>query len=126
MPTYGPDGSIQLDTTNTIGSGGVGAAGTHGGSGRAYHDSWFRDDLQAIDELQADRGYEHYEPAFRYGWDSAGRHRGRTWADSEGELERDWRSTQTDRDWGEHRGAVRHAFERAMHVFEGVDEPKRD
>jgi hypothetical protein len=118
MPTYGPDGSIRLDTTNTIGSGGVGAHGG-GGSVSTYSDEWFRSEMQGMAELNADRGYEHYEPGFRHGWDAAGRHRGRQWADVESDVEREWRGQHADRDWHEYRGAIRGAFERAMRVFEG-------
>ncbi|HEX6631930.1 MAG TPA: hypothetical protein VF048_12605 [Gemmatimonadaceae bacterium] len=120
MPTYRPDGSIELDTTNRVGSGGVGPHGGGGGPVTAYSDEWFRSEMQAMAELQADRGYEHYEPAFRHGWDAAGRYRGRGWADVEPEVEREWRGQHADRDWPEYRGAIRQAFERAMHVFEGV------
>lgn len=120
MPTYGPDGSIRLDTTNQVGSGSVGPHGVNGSPVTTYSDEWFRDDMQAVDGLQADRGYEHYEPGFRHGWESAGRYRGRGWSDAENDVERDWRSQHADRDWHEYRGAIRHAFERAMRVFEGA------
>ncbi|HEU4629585.1 MAG TPA: hypothetical protein VFS08_07550 [Gemmatimonadaceae bacterium] len=120
MPTYKPDGTIQLDTENTIGSGGVGPHGVAGGTPTAYSDEWFRDDLQTIEGLQADRGYEHYEPAFRHGWEAAGRYRGRGWSDVERDVEREWRDRHTDRDWQQYHGAIRHAFERAMRVFEGA------
>ena len=118
MPTYRPDGSIELDTTNTIGSGGVGAHGG-GGSVTTYSDAWFRDEMADIAGLQADRGYEHYEPGFRHGWESAERHRGRSWAEAAPEVERDWRHQHADSEWVEYHGAIRHAFERAMRVFEG-------
>jgi hypothetical protein len=128
MPTYGPDGSIRLDSENTIGTGGV---GPHGGpaTGRheagMYSDELFRDDVSAIEGLQAGRGYEHYEPGFRYGWESAERHRGRAWTDAEGDLEQDWRTRHPDRDWHEYRGSIRHAFDKAMHVFEGGKDPDK-
>ena len=124
MPTYGPDGSIQLDTTNQVGAGGVGPHGvSSSGTPTYYSDEWFRDNYSTLDGLQADRGYEHYQPAFRHGWESASQHRGRGWSDAESDVEREWRSRNADRDWGEHRSAVRHAFERAMHVFEGTKDP---
>ena len=119
MPTYNPDGSIDLDSTNRIGVGGA------GGTAGSYADHWFRDNYSTLDGLQADRGYDHYEPAFRYGWESAGTRAGRGWTEAETELERDWRGRHTDRDWNEHKGAVRHAFERAMHVFEGGPDPDK-
>jgi hypothetical protein len=125
MPTYKPDGSIELDTTNKVGSGGVGPHGLDSATPTGYSDEWFRDNYSTLDGLQADRGYEHYQPGFRYGWESAARHRGRGWAEAEPELEREWRSRHADRDWTDYRGSVRHAFERAMHVFEGATDPDR-
>lgn len=118
MTSIGPTG--RLDTNeNLAGTGGARAKGVM----ETFNDHWWRDNYSTLDGLQADRGYEHYEPGFRYGWDSAGRHRGRRFEDVEPELERDWTSAQRDRAWGEHRGAIRHAFERAMHVFEGAPDP---
>ena len=124
MPSYKPDGSIELDTTNHIGAGGVGPHGISGSTRTEYNSDWFRD-LEEVQGLQADRGYEHYEGSFRYGWEAAGQHRGRQWEDVESDLEQDWRSRHTDRDWNDHRSAVRHAFERAMHVFEGTRDPDK-
>ena len=40
-------------------------------------------------------------------------------------IEREWRAAHTDRDWRDYRSAVRHAFDRAMHVFEGGPDPDR-
>ncbi len=125
MPTYNPDGTMNLDTTNTVGSGSVGPQGISGGPVKAYSDEWFRDNYSTLDGLQADRGYEHYEPGFRYGWDAAGQHHGRGWSDVEPDLERDWRGRHADRDWNDYKGSVRHAFEKAMHVFEGAKDPDK-
>ena len=123
MPTYNPDGTINLDSTNTIGTEGSGPGGPRSGGSTAYSDSWFRENYSTLDGLATDRGYDHYEPGFRYGWEAAGQHRGRGWTDVEGDLERDWRSRNADRDWNEYKGSVRHAFDRAMHVFEGAKDP---
>lgn len=123
MPTYGPDGSIELDTTVHV-SNSTGAAGgpASGGSSLGYHDSWFEDEVEALQELDTERGYKYYRPGFRYGWEAAGRHRGRGWPEAEGDVEREWREEfegRADRDWEDYRHAIRHAFERAMKTFEG-------
>ena len=124
MPTYNPDGTIRLDTENIAGAGGVGPHGISGGTA-SFSADWFRENYSTLDGLAADRGYEHYEPGFRYGWESAGTRGGRAWTESEADLEHDWRSRHADRDWTEYKGAVRHAFERAMHVFEGAKDPDK-
>ena len=122
MPTYNADGSITLDSTNRVNAEGVSSGITNTTS---YSGDWFRENYSTLDGLAADRDYDHYEPGFRYGWDAAGQHRGRGWSDVEPDLERDWRSRHTDRDWNEYKGSVRHAFERAMHVFEGAPDPDK-
>jgi hypothetical protein len=125
MPTYRPDGSIELDTTNKIGTEGSSGGPVTGNSNTVYRDEMFRDDVSAIDGLQADRGYDHYAPGFRYGWESAERHRGRGWTDAERDLEQDWRTRNPDHDWNDYKGSIRHAFDKAMHVFEGGKDPDR-
>ena len=119
MPTYGPDGSIELDTTMHTDTGPTPHGIDGGQTIHNYRDSYFRDEMADIDGLRADRGYEHYEPAFRYGWESAERHRGRSWDDSEPELQQSWRERHSDRDWAEYRHAVKHAFERAVETWHG-------
>lgn len=123
MPTYGPDGSIRLDTT--VNAGGWPSSHGTGTPAPVYSDGWFRENYSTLDGLAADRAYEDYDPHFRYGWDAAGRLRGRTFDDAERDLEHDWRAQHADRDWRDYRSAVRHAFERAMHVFEGEPDPDR-
>ena len=61
-----------------------------------------------------DRGYDYYQPAYRYGYDAANRYRDRSWNDVESELSRDWssyeyRGTST---WEQIKDAVRDAWDR--------------
>jgi hypothetical protein len=65
----------------------------------------------------ADRGYDYYRPAYRYGFESAHKYQGRPWADAEGEIQTGW-------DQYEHRGtsawehikdAVRDGWNRVTH-----------
>ena len=60
------------------------------------------------------RDYLFYQPAYRYGYESAQRYGSRTWNDIESMLSTDWityehRSTST---WEEIKGAVRDAWDR--------------
>ncbi|MFL5582126.1 MAG: hypothetical protein ACJ8AO_17305 [Gemmatimonadaceae bacterium] len=89
------------------------------GAMQLYDDGWWQEHFGELDGLRADRGYEHYEPAFRYGWESAHRHVGRRWDEVEDEVTRGWdeRRGNTNPAWEDARGAVRHAFERAMTAF---------
>src|ERR671912_2839069 len=39
---------------------------------------------------ESGRDYEHYQPAYKYGWESRGRYADRTWDQAENDLERGW------------------------------------
>jgi hypothetical protein len=71
--------------------------------------------------VTADRGYDFYRPAYRYGWESAGRHQGRTWNDVEPDLERGWTQARGESrsTWDEIKAAVRDAWERVAGGADG-------
>jgi hypothetical protein len=58
--------------------------------------------------------YEIFAPAYRYGYESADRYRGRSWSDVERDLERDWNSYQyrSNSTWQQIKDAVRDAWDR--------------
>ncbi len=63
--------------------------------------------------------WRDYQPAYKYGYDTYGQHRGRTFDDVESELERNWNASRADSRlaWNDARQAVRdgwHYIERAM------------
>ena len=58
--------------------------------------------------------YDNLAPGYRYGYENAGRYRGRAWSDVESDLARDWnaytyRGTST---WQQVKDAVRDAWDR--------------
>ena len=69
--------------------------------------------------VRADRGFAHYEPAFRYGTTAASRYRGRSWKDMEGELAAGWGRVRgsSETGWEEIKGAVRDAWDRVTGRF---------
>ena len=77
-------------------------------------DAYWRQEYATRPYAKADRDYDHYAPAYRYGAESRARHAGRSWEEAEPELERGWHayrgSTQTA--WAEIKDAVRDAFHR--------------
>jgi len=119
------DGSVSLGTS-------VPGANAEPNSGRdasggvmgAYDTNWWEENWGKMEGADSSRGYQHYEPALRYGWDAAGQHRGHSFDQAEPALRDAWTSRHADRgDYASHRGTIRHAFERAMHVFEGAKDP---
>jgi hypothetical protein len=65
--------------------------------------------------------YETYQPAYRYGWESYDKNRGKTFDDVELELARDWdkhRGTSS-LSWSEARAAARDAWDRMERALPG-------
>jgi hypothetical protein len=79
------------------------------------HERHWREHFASRPYVQADRGYEHYRDAYRYGASSAARHRGREWHVVEPELEGGWTSARgaSRSTWAEMKAAARDAWERA-------------
>jgi hypothetical protein len=62
------------------------------------------------------RDFEYWKPAYRYGYDSAGRHQGRNWNDVESDLRTGWdkyehRGTST---WEQIKDAVKDGWDRMV------------
>jgi hypothetical protein len=60
--------------------------------------------------------YDEWQPAYRFGYESAERYRGRRWDEVERDLERDWDAypyrTDTRSTWQQVKDAARDAWER--------------
>ena len=77
-------------------------------------DSYWRSNWSTRPYAAADRGYEHYQPAYRYGYETGSQHRGRQWDEVEPELRSGWdryegRGTSA---WENVKDAVRDAWHR--------------
>ena len=83
-----------------------------------YNDH-FKTSYNSAPYYVADRDWNDYEPAYKLGYDSFDKYRGRTYGEAETELERDWDSLKgkSRLGWNEAKGAVRdgwHHIERAL------------
>ena len=60
------------------------------------------------------RGFDYYEPAYRFGYESARRYRGKEWDAVEPDLERDWENCRYRgaTQWQTVKEAVRDAWDR--------------
>ena len=76
---------------------------------------FWRGNYRSRPYADAGRDYEHYESAYRYGFESADRYHGKSWADVERDLERGWDSYKLRGElaWMEIKDAVRDAWDRA-------------
>ena len=83
----------------------------------AAHDEYWRDNYGERPYAKADRAYEYYQPAYKYGHESAFFYGGRPWdGEVEDDLARGWEQARGDSNctWAEVRDAVRDAYERAQ------------
>jgi uncharacterized protein YcfJ len=78
---------------------------------------YWRENYSSRPYRVADRDFSHYEPAYRYGWESARRYAGdtRSFEEAEGDLAGGWLDwmvgdSSPGHEWHELRGAVRDAW----------------
>ncbi len=77
-------------------------------------ESYWRSNYQSRPYYRSGRTYEDYQPAYRYGFESAGKYRGRQWSDVESDLSRGWGTSrgQSKSTWEDVKDAVRDAWDR--------------
>jgi hypothetical protein len=83
------------------------------------HDAYWRDNYGARPYTQTDRGYEYYQPAYKYGHESAFFYGDRAWdQEVEDDLARGWQQARGDSNctWDEVKAAVKDAYERARTI----------
>lgn len=84
-------------------------------------DAYWRETYPSRPYFQADTDYDHYGPAYRYGWESRARHAGRSWGEVESELEQGWDSAKAHSrlTWDRAKHATRDAWDRIEHSVAG-------
>jgi hypothetical protein len=88
-------------------------------------DAYWREHHAERPYVVADRGYEHYQPAYRYGFEAALRAQGKSWEEIEADLRRGWETPgqHLEGAWDEIKDAVHDAWTRvAGHATPATDE----
>jgi len=82
----------------------------------SVEDAFWRTHYAERPYVCSDRGYEHYRPAYRYGWEARLQHTG-DWDDAREELGRNWSRQGFDEQlpWAEAEGAARDSWDRVEH-----------
>jgi hypothetical protein len=80
-------------------------------------DAYWRDNFRKRPYADETLSYDHYRPAYRYGWESRSRNSGQRWDQIERELERGWRENRGESrlGWTDARMAARDAWQRVDH-----------
>lgn len=76
--------------------------------------AYWRENYKSRDYVDKSLAYDHYDPAYRYGWESRSQHDQETFTQVESHLERDWESRRgnSDLDWQRARPAAEDAWNR--------------
>ena len=114
----GPVGTLVGAVAGAIGGAKAGGAIAEAVNPTTYNDH-FQRTYESSNYYVADRDWNDYEPAYKYGYDTYGQYRGQRFEDVEGDLERNWEATKANSRlaWNDAKGAVRdgwHYIERAM------------
>lgn len=80
----------------------------------ANENSYWKEHYSTRPYAMADRGYDYYQPAYQYGWESAERYRPQPWHAVESDLRTGWDKARGQRTstWEEVKHAVRDAWDR--------------
>jgi len=79
-------------------------------------DAYWRKEYPRREYYDQSVSYEDIQPAYRYGWESRARHRGRSWEEAQADLRRDWDMRQLERmpgTWEDAQRPIRDAWDRA-------------
>jgi hypothetical protein len=77
-------------------------------------DAYWRENYNSRPYASQEVPYETYSPAYKYGWESQGRHAGRSFDETEGELRAGWEKTSHNArlSWDKAKPATRDAWRR--------------
>jgi hypothetical protein len=76
-------------------------------------EKYWRDNFASRPYARADRNFDFFSPAYRYGFERARQYRGKQWNDVESELRAGWdRGPENKTKWEEVKDAVRDAWNR--------------
>lgn len=123
--TGGPIGAVIGAAAGAITGVGV-AKGVDMAVDHEEEDAYWRDNYATRPYAKADRDYEHYRPAYQYGWETRSRHAAdRRFDDVEPDLERGWNDYRgtSGLGWTDARHAARDAWTR---IESRVDRTRRD
>ena len=113
-------GSVGGPVGVAVGAALGGLAGGLAGKGAAeainptVEDAYWRENYRTRDYVEADRDYEYYQPAYRFGWESYSQYGHRQFDELDDDLAREWDTRRGDsqQTWREARDAARDAWRR--------------
>jgi hypothetical protein len=110
----GPVGTLVGAAAGAL-AGGLVGHGVAEGINPTVEDAYWRENYRSRPYADASRGYDEYQPAYKYGWESRGRYGADSrFEDVEPELETGWNQARgaSRQTWNEARNATRDAWHR--------------
>ena len=109
----GPVGAVVGGAIGAV-TGGLAGKGVAESVNPTNEDAYWRENFKSRPYYNKEKSYEHYAPAYRYGWESASKHNGRRFEDVENDLSRGWNTARGKAtiEWNEVKDATRDAFDR--------------
>jgi len=109
----GPVGALVGGAIGAV-AGGLAGKGAAEAINPTVEDEYWRENYSTRPYATADRGYEYYQPAYRYGWESRAKHAGKEWDSVAGDLQKGWDKARgaSKMEWNEARSAVSDAWHR--------------
>jgi phage tail tape-measure protein len=79
-------------------------------------DAHWRENYNSRPYVDRSKAYDHYQPAYKFGWESRAKLGDRSWDESEATLRRDWEqhSHSWALDWNAASPAIRDAYDRPL------------
>lgn len=116
----GPVGAVVGAAVGAV-AGGLAGKGAAEVVNPTLEDTYWRDNYRTRPYAKADLGYEAYQPAYRYGWESRSRHAGKKWEDAESDLERGWDKAKgtSKMAWADAKHATKDAWHRVERAIPG-------
>ena len=109
----GPVGALVGGAIGAV-AGGLAGKGAAEAINPTVEDQYWRENYSARPYATADRGYEYYQPAYRYGWESRAKHGNKDFDAVANDLQQGWGKARgsSKMEWNEARGAVSDAWHR--------------
>jgi hypothetical protein len=116
----GPVGTLVGAAVGAV-AGGLVGHGIAEGINPTVEDAYWRENYRSRPYVDANRSYDDYQPAYKYGWESRGQYAGQRFEDVESDLERGWDKARgaSRQTWNEARNATRDAWHRVEEKLPG-------
>ena len=116
----GPAGAVVGAAVGAV-AGGLAGKGAAEAINPTIEDTYWRENYMNRPYYVSGESYDIYQPAYRYGWESYPKYRGRAFDEVESDLQRGWENTKdaASLSWDRAKNATRDAWHRVERALPG-------